>query len=80
MNRTFTLQFTIFTIALLVIIFLKYFVNLKPNIKVGTPLLLFGIAITFLGIYFGNVNMSLAGFLVFVFSLLFFPTRRRRYL
>ena len=70
----FLIAFTAFVIILIV---LEYVVKVKPNIKVGAPILVIGVILLGLGIYTSNSLVSIIGFVVAVFSLVFFPRRRR---
>lgn len=78
-----TLSFLLFQILpiliLVVIVVLVYIVKIGPNIKIGLPILVLGIALVGSGIYLNNQILVLVGFLVAVFSLVFFPRRRRRW-
>jgi len=70
----FLIAFTAFVIILIV---LEYVVKVKPNIKVGAPILVIGVILIGFGIYINNTLVSIIGFVVAVFSLVFFPRRRR---
>ena len=64
-------------IFLIAIIIIEYSGKVKPNLQVGIPILAVGVALIAVGIVIGNPPLIITGFLIFVFSLVFIPRRRR---
>ena len=70
--------YVIFPLVLLVfIILLVFIVKIKPNLVIGFSLLGIGIFLIILSFILGKLALFYIGFLVSVFSLVFFPRRRR---
>ncbi|MEJ2779407.1 hypothetical protein WIW89_00410 [Stygiolobus sp. CP850M] len=70
--------YVIFPLVLLVlIILLVYIVKIKPNLVIGFFLLGIGIFLIVSGFVLGKHALFFIGFIVSVFSLVFFPRRRR---
>ena len=70
--------YVIFLLVLLVlIILLVYIVKIKPNLVIGFSTLAIGILLIVLSFILGKPVLFFIGFFVSVFSLVFFPKRRR---
>jgi hypothetical protein len=69
--------YVIFPLVLLVlIILLVYIVKIKPNLVIGFSLLGIGIFLIVSSFVLGKPALFFIGFIVSVFSLVFFPRRR----
>ncbi|MBB5255050.1 hypothetical protein [Sulfurisphaera ohwakuensis] len=70
----YTILPAIFLIAVIIIV---YSGKIHPNLKIGIPILAFGIALIVVGIVIANPPLSIIGFFIFVISLIFMPRRHR---
>ena len=51
--------------------------KIQPDLKIGIPILIVGVALIAFGIVIANPALYITGFLIFVISLFFMPRRHR---